>query len=93
MAAQRLHCWQCGTTFYGRADAQYCGNACRQRAYRARVQGDPGDGKVLARQTVARARQVRKQAAETRLRALAARQLAADARITRRRTWSEVPFD
>ncbi|GAS93601.1 uncharacterized protein RMCC_0567 [Mycolicibacterium canariasense] len=93
MPAQRLHCWQCGTTFYGRADAQYCGSACRQRAYRRRSQGDPGDGKVLARRTVARARKARKQATETRLHALAARQRAADARLRRGKTSGEVPFD
>jgi hypothetical protein len=37
MAACRLRCAQCGTAFYGRADARYCGGACRQKAYRRRM--------------------------------------------------------
>jgi hypothetical protein len=30
------HRCECGVTFTARADAQYCSNACRQRAYRQR---------------------------------------------------------
>lgn len=37
MAAAQLYCQECGSGFYGRADARYCTNACRQRAHRARV--------------------------------------------------------
>ena len=33
MAAFRRYCWECGTAFYGRADARYCRGGCRQKAY------------------------------------------------------------
>ena len=37
MAACRIQCRECGTAFYGRADARYCCPACRQKAHRARA--------------------------------------------------------
>jgi len=37
MPASRLHCWECGAAFQGRADARYCSNACRQKAHRTRA--------------------------------------------------------
>jgi hypothetical protein len=37
MASRRLRCWECGIAFYGRADAHYCGGACRQKAHRSRT--------------------------------------------------------
>jgi|GEM_PF-3342343 len=36
MAASRLQCRECGAAFYGRSDARYCSNACRQKAHRTR---------------------------------------------------------
>ena len=37
MTTDRLrNCEQCNDEFYGRADAKYCGNSCRQKAWRAR---------------------------------------------------------
>lgn len=37
MAANYRQCLECGTGFYGRIDARFCGGACRQRAYRSRA--------------------------------------------------------
>jgi hypothetical protein len=76
MAASRLHCWMCGTTFYGRADARYCRGACRQKAYRAAVvrraaamtvpKPELGSTAAQARQTVQQARAARRRAGAAR---------------------------
>jgi hypothetical protein len=34
MAASKRTCVVCSTSFYGRADARYCSDACRQKTYR-----------------------------------------------------------
>ncbi|MDL9947765.1 hypothetical protein QSJ19_19715 [Gordonia sp. ABSL11-1] len=36
MPASQRTCSICGSTFYGRVDALYCGRSCQQKAYRAR---------------------------------------------------------
>lgn len=39
---------ECGTAFYGRADARYCGGACRQKADRARTKNLTAEEGVTA---------------------------------------------
>lgn len=34
----QYECKHCGKSFYGRGDAKYCGNTCRQRAHRRKQQ-------------------------------------------------------
>ncbi|APE15929.1 hypothetical protein BOH72_12590 [Mycobacterium sp. WY10] len=76
MAARQVRCWKCDTPFYGRADARYCSNACRQKAHRERVARgaaekhgtapDLSDLVIQARATRRRARQTREAARTTR---------------------------
>jgi hypothetical protein len=79
MAAGQVRCWQCDKTFYGRSDAHYCSNACRQKAHRSRTARtiaektftapDLGDVVTQARATRQRAREVRAAASMARHRA------------------------
>ena len=83
----------CGTTFYGRTDARYCGGACRQKAYRAAAARRAVDqtlpapllGSTIAqaRQTRQGARQTRQEARATRTSAAAMRRASAQARAGR----------
>ncbi|MBV8785361.1 MAG: hypothetical protein JOZ00_01575 [Mycobacterium sp.] len=74
MTAHRLQCWECGTTFHGRADARYCCGACRQKAHRGRAKrratGDSSPPAALS-EAVVRARRAREEARATRARARA----------------------
>ena len=73
MAAARMHCWECGTAFYGRVDARYCCGGCRQKAYRSRAARRAADetvpppelsnARAQARQTREHARAARERAA------------------------------
>ncbi|ORB73412.1 hypothetical protein [Mycobacterium scrofulaceum] len=72
MVARRLQCWECGTAFYGRADARYCSAACRQKSHRARARRRAADETVAAPglgDAIARAREARKTARLARERA------------------------
>ena len=83
MAAARMHCRVCGTTFYGRADARYCCGACRQKAHRARTARRAADKTVPKPElgnTAAQARQTRQHARAVRERAATVRRAAADTR-------------
>ncbi|GAS91720.1 hypothetical protein [Mycolicibacterium brisbanense] len=76
MAATRKHCWECGASFYGRADARYCTGSCRQKAYRERAHRQAAmdtlpppalaDAIAVARQTRSKARAARERAADAR---------------------------
>ncbi|ORA27834.1 hypothetical protein [Mycobacterium aquaticum] len=83
MAATRKHCWECGASFYGRADARYCTGSCRQKAYRERTHRqaatDTLSTPALA-DAIAVARRTRSQARATRRRAAGARQVAIEVR-------------
>jgi hypothetical protein len=72
VAAFRLQCWECGTAFYGRADARYCSGACRQKSHRSRGRRRAADETVPAPalgDAVARAREARENARTARERA------------------------
>src|ERR1700739_3879316 len=65
MATRQLRCWECGIAFYGRADAHYCGDACRQKAHRSRTRRRAADKTVPTPQhsyALARAQQLREAA-------------------------------
>ncbi|BBX62849.1 hypothetical protein MSAS_20230 [Mycobacterium saskatchewanense] len=86
MAALRLRCHGCGTAFYGRADARYCCNACRQKAHRVRARRIALAATVppleLSR-ALTQAQQNREVARTARLRAEAARRAAQEIRVQR----------
>lgn len=72
MVARRLQCWECGTAFYGRADARYCSAACRQKSHRARARRRVADETVAVPglgDAIARAREAREKARIARERA------------------------
>lgn len=86
MAARRLQCWECGTAFYGRADARFCSGACRQKSHRASVRRRAAEETVPVPglgDAIARAREARKSARSARERARATR--APEARAARER--------
>jgi hypothetical protein len=88
MAAGRLQCWECGTTFYGRADAHYCCGACRQKAHRTRTRVRTGDARVPApplSDTVLQARLTRERSRAARSRAQAAQRASSAVRAKARR--------
>ena len=72
MAALRQVCWVCGSEFYGRADARYCRNACRQKAHRSRAAGRTFMRSRVAT-TIRSAREAREQARALREQSLARR--------------------
>ena len=83
MPAKYQQCWECGTCFYGRADAHFCCGACRQRAYRARARRSAADetmpeGKL--RDAIGKARTAQEEARATVKRAAAARRSATEIR-------------
>lgn len=83
MAACRVQCWQCGTAFYGRADARYCSGACRQKSHRSRARRRAADERVPAPDlgdAIARARQARETARAARELAEVTRRHSADSR-------------
>jgi hypothetical protein len=88
MAARRMSCWECGTLFYGRADARYCCGSCRQKAYRKRSHRRGVLEAVPApelSEVITQARQGRQQARAARKRAAAARRASVEARAKGRR--------
>ena len=88
MATRRLQCWECGIAFYGRADAHYCGGACRQKAHRSRTRRRAAE-KMLPtpqhRNALARAQQLREAANAACADAQATRRTVSEARAKRKR--------
>lgn len=86
MVACRLQCWECGTAFYGRADARYCSAACRQKSHRARARRRAADETVAVPglgDAIARAREARETARAARGRARTTRVAGDRARTAR----------
>ncbi|OBB84547.1 hypothetical protein [Mycobacterium sp. 852002-30065_SCH5024008] len=86
MAACRLQCWECGTAFYGRADAHYCSGACRQKSHRASARRRAAEETVPMQgmaDAIARAREARESARVVCERSRAAREALAVAAVAR----------
>lgn len=79
MPASYQQCWECGTGFYGRADARFCCGACRQKAYRNRLRRTAAEATVSEsklRDAIEQARLSQQQSRTTVKRAAAARRAA-----------------
>ena len=86
MATRRLRCWECGIAFYGRADAHYCGGACRQKAHRSRTRRRAAEKTVTTPQhshALVRAQQLREAAVAACAHAEAMRRIISEARAKR----------
>ncbi|GAA4543455.1 hypothetical protein [Mycobacterium paraffinicum] len=96
MAARRLQCWECGTAFYGRADARFCSGACRQKSHRAGARRRAAEQTVTAPgfgDAVARAREGRESARAARERARVTREASAAAAASRAGAGAPRPID
>jgi len=93
MATRRLRCWECGIAFYGRADAHYCGGACRQKAHRSRTRRRAAEKTMPTPQhshALARAQQLREAALAARAHAEATRRTVSEDRAKRNHRTLEI---